>query len=140
MWYNINMKDRYTRKQTCVYMINYHFVFCPRYRRKIFNIDGVEKRFKELVEEKCRQDGIEVIAMECDKDHAHLFLACSPIQSPAWVMKEIKGYTGRTLRKEIKKLSRMQNLWTRSYFVSTAGEVSSETIKRYVETQKTKYV
>lgn len=55
-------------------------------------------------------------------------------------MKEIKGYTGRTLRKEIKKLSRMQNLWTRSYFVSTAGEVSSETIKRYVETQKTKYV
>ena len=115
MWYNISVKDRYTRKQTCVYMINYHFVFCPRYRRKIFNIDSVEKRFKELVEEKCRQDGIEVIAMECDKDHAHLFLACSPIQSPAWVMKEIKeGYTGRTLRKEI--------------------------IKRYVETQKTKYV
>lgn len=77
--------------------------------------------------------------MECDKDHAHLFLACSPIQSPAWVMKEIKGCTGRTLRKEIKKLSRMQNLWTRSYFVSTAGEVSSETIKKYVEIQKKSY-
>lgn len=116
MWYNISIKDRYTRKQTCVYMINYHFVFCPRYRRKIFNIDGVEKRFKELVEEKCRQDGIEVIAMECDKDHAHLFLACSPIQSSAWVMKEIKGCTGRTLRREIEKLSRMPNLWTRSCF------------------------
>lgn len=134
------MKDRYTRKQTCVYMINYHFVFCPRYRRKIFDIESVEERFKELVEERCKKDGIEIIAMECDRDHAHLFLACTPIQSPAWVMKEIKECTGRTLRQEIEKLSRMQNLWTRSYFVSTAGEVSSETIKRYVETQKTKYV
>ena len=140
MWYNISMKDRYTRKQTCVYMINYHFVFCPRYRRKIFDIESVEERFKELVEERCKKDGIEIIAMECDRDHAHLFLACTPIQSPAWVMKEIKECTGRTLRQEIEKLFRMPNLWTRSYFVSTAGEVSSETIKRYVETQKTKYV
>lgn len=121
-------------------MINYHFVFCPRYRRKIFDIESVEERFKELVEERCKKDGIEIIAMECDRDHAHLFLACTPIQSPAWVMKEIKECTERTLRQEIEKLSRMQNLWTRSYFVSTAGEVSSETIKRYVETQKTKYV
>lgn len=30
----------------------------------------------------------------------------------------------------------MSSLWTRSYFISTAGNVSSETIKGYVETQK----
>lgn len=33
-------------------MTNYHFVFCPRYRRKIFLYQGVEKRFKELVSQK----------------------------------------------------------------------------------------
>ncbi|RLB07689.1 MAG: IS200/IS605 family transposase, partial [Deltaproteobacteria bacterium] len=28
------------------------------------------------------------------------------------------------------------SMWTRSYFVSTAGNVSSETIKRYIEAQR----
>jgi hypothetical protein len=32
----------------------------------------------------------------------------------------------------------MPSLWTRSYFVSTAGNVCSETIKKYVENQKNK--
>ena len=31
---------------------------------------------------------------------------------------------------------RSSTLWTRSYFVSTAGNVSRETIRRYVEEQK----
>ena len=36
-------------------MINYHFVFCPRYRRKLFLVDGFEARFKELVTQICEQ-------------------------------------------------------------------------------------
>lgn len=35
--------------------------------------------------------------------------------------------------------SKMPSLWTRSYFVSTAGNVCSETIKKYVESQKKRY-
>ena len=42
------------------------------------------------------------------------------------------------LRKEFPQLNAMPSLWTRSYFVSTAGNVSSETIKWYVNTQKTR--
>lgn len=54
-------------------------------------------------------------------------------------MQKIKGVTSRALRDEYKELSKMPSLWTRSYFVSTAGNVSSETIKKYVESQKTRY-
>ena len=46
------MKNEYRHTKTTVSMINYHFVFCPRYRRKIFLIPGVEGRFKELIREK----------------------------------------------------------------------------------------
>ena len=35
------MKNLYKHTKTTVSLINYHFVFCPRYRRKIFNIPGV---------------------------------------------------------------------------------------------------
>ena len=54
-------------------------------------------------------------------------------------MQQIKGYTSKILREEFKQLSKMPSLWTRSYFVSTAGNVCSETIKQYVENQKKRY-
>lgn len=133
------MENKYRRTKTTVSLINYHFVFCPRYRRKIFLIPNVEDRFKYWVSYICKEMNIELIAIECDKDHAHMFLNCLPTLSPADIMQKIKGITSRALRDEFKELNKMPSLWTRSYFVSTAGNVSSETIKRYVENQKTRY-
>ena len=125
------MENNYRHTNTTVSLINYHFVFCPRYRRKIFLTPKVEQRFKELVKLKCQELEIEIIAIECDKDHSHMFLNCSPTQSPSDIMQQIKAYTSKILREEFKQLSKMPSLWTRSYFVSTAGNVSSETIRRY---------
>ena len=131
--------NEYRKTKTTTSLINYHFVFCPRYRRKIFLIPNVEERFKHMVNFICKEMDIDVIAIECDKDHAHMFLNCLPTLSPADVMRKIKGVTSRVLRDEFEQLSKMPSLWTRSYFVSTAGNVSSETIKRYVQNQKTRY-
>lgn len=133
------MKNDYKRTATTVSLINYHFVFCPRYRRKIFLIPGVEERFKELAKEACEQNNIEILAMECHIDHVHMFVSVLPQMGIPQIMKCIKGGTSGILRKEFPELSKMPTLWTRSYFVSTAGNVSSETIKWYVETQKTRY-
>lgn len=132
------MKQAYRRTQTTVSLINYHFVFCPRYRRKIFLDTKVEQRFKEIVQEVCNEHNIEVLAIECDKDHTHLFLSALPQLSPSQIMAKIKGVSSRTIRQEFKHLSHAPSLWTRSFFVSTAGNVSSETIKKYVNEQKTR--
>lgn len=133
------MENNYRHTTTTISLINYHFVFCPRYRRKIFLIPKVEERFKTLVNEKCKELDINIIALECDKDHTHMFLNCLPVQSPADIMQHIKGYTSKILRGEFIELEKMPSLWTRSYFVSTDGNVCSETIKKYVESQKTRY-
>lgn len=126
------------KRTRAVSMINYHFVFCPRYRRKIFNIQGVEDRFKELVRELCSEIGIDILAMECHIDHVHLFVQGLPNQSPADLIFKIKGTTSHAIRREFPQLSRMPSLWTRSYFVSTAGNISAQTIQNYVESQKTR--
>ena len=128
----------YRRTKTTVSLINYHFVFCPRYRRKIFLNTKVEERFKELVQGICEELDISIVAMECDKDHVHLFLNTPPTLSPADTMAKIKGVTSKRLREEFSHFQHLPSLWTRSYFVSTAGSVSSETIKHYVENQKTR--
>lgn len=128
--------EKYRRNNINVSLINYHFVFCPRYRRKIFLNPDVEERFKKLVQEVCNEINISVITMECDEDHVHLFLNTSPTLSPADIMAKIKGVTSKKLRGEFPHLQHLASLWTRSYFVSTAGNVSSQTIKNYVEQQK----
>ncbi|MBO1582753.1 IS200/IS605 family transposase [Bacillus sp. XF8] len=128
--------ENYRRTNTTISLIHYHFVFCPRYRRKIFLNSDVEQRFKELVQEICDELEIVIITLECDKDHTHMFLNTLPKFSPADIMAKIKGGTSKRLREEFPHLKHLPSLWTRSYFVSTAGNVSSATIKRYVEQQK----
>jgi len=54
------------------------------------------------------------------------------------IMKAVKGATSKILRQEFPRLAALQNLWTRSYFVSMAGVVSLEIIERYVKSQKTR--
>ena len=76
--------------------------------------------------------------MEVMPDHVHLFLNVLPTHSPSDIMARLKGTTSRHLRQEFVHLEHLTSLWTRSYFASTAGNVSSETIKRYVEEQKTR--
>ena len=136
--YYIHMNNTYKHTRTTVSLINYHLVFCPRYRRKIFNIDGVEQRFKELTTLECQKHGIDILAMECHIDHVHMFVSVYPKQSIPEVVKQIKGATSHKLREEFSQLSTMPSLWTRSYFVSTAGNVNSETIEWYINTQKTR--
>lgn len=132
------MENKYKRTATTVSLINYHIVFCPRYRRKIFNIPGVEDRFKELVRKECSRREIDIIAMECHVDHVHMFVSVYPQMAIPDILKYVKGATSHVLRDEFPQLKKMPSLWTRSYFVSTAGNVSSETIEWYVKTQKTR--
>lgn len=133
------MENKYKYTKTTVSLIKYHFVFCPRYKRKIFLIPKVKERFKELVKIKCDEIGIEIIAIKCDKDYAYMFLNCLPTQSPLNIIQQIKNYTGKVLREEFLELNKMPNLWTRNYFVSTINNICSKTIERYVENQKKRY-
>ena len=133
------MKNKYRRTQTTVSFINYHFIFCPRYRRKIFDIPSVEDNFKCLVNDICGEMNIEIIAMECGRDYTYMYLNCPPTLSPSTIMKKLKDTTSKVLRNKFDELSKMPSLWTKNYFVSTAENISNETIKKYMESQRTRY-
>gem|GEM_PF-90966 len=57
-----------------------------------------------------------------------MYLNALPSLSPADIMVKIKGVTSKTMRVEFPHLRHFSSLWTRSYFVSTAWNVTSETI------------
>ena len=130
------MPKGYLSSETSVHFMNYHFVWCPKYRRKVI-VGDVESRLKQLIQEKAAELGCTILALETKPDYVHIFVQSAPTIAPNRIIAAIKGYTSRVLREEFPELkSRLPTLWTRSYFVSTHGHVSSETIKRYVEEQK----
>jgi len=59
-----------------------------------------------------------------------------PTTSATEVLKQVKGITSHELREKYPQLRKLPSLWTRSYFAATAGNVSQETIRRYIEAQK----
>lgn len=124
----------YKHNNTSVVMINYHIVFCPKYRRQI--LTGKKKeRLQEIIKEVSKTNGWKIIAQEIMPDHVHLFVSADTRTMPEIVVKRYKGRSSRYLRKEFPELLKMPTLWTRSYFLSTAGNVSSSTIKKYIEQQ-----
>lgn len=127
---------RWTHSNTCVFNINYHLIWCTKYRRKVLN-DDVQKRFKELIYNKADEMGIEIKAMETMEDHVHIFVSSTPEYAPHEIVQAFKGMTSRILRKEFLHLrTRLPTLWTRSYYCESVGHLSESTIKKYVEDQK----
>jgi putative transposase len=116
--------------------MNYHFVWCPKYRRNVL-IGNIEKRLKELLIERVKEIGCKLISLEIMPDHVHIFVEAQPTATPNRIVANLKGYTSKILREEFPELkSRLPTLWTRSYFVSTHGHVSADVIKKYIEEQK----
>jgi putative transposase len=129
---------RWKRSATTVYNIGYHFIWCPKYRRKVF-VGKVAERLKELLLQKAQEIGVEIAQMEIMPDRVHLFVKADPRNSPHFIVQQLKGYTSRVLREEFPSLkSRLPSLWTRSYYCESVGHVSEETIRKYIEDQKGK--
>jgi putative transposase len=124
------------RTRHAAYNINYHFVWCSKYRRSVLG-SSVATRLEVLIKEKSNELGGEVLNLTVQPDHVHLFCSFPPSLAPSQIMRHSKGYTSHVLRREFSWLnSRLPSLWTRSYYIGTAGNVSGTTIQRYIEEQK----
>ena len=128
---------RWTHSNKAVFNIGYHLIWCPKYRRRVLRGD-IEVRLKELLLQKAEQIKIRIEKMEVMPDHIHLFIKCSPVDSPHYIVQQLKGFSSRMLRLEFKELLRMPTLWTRSYYCESVGHISEKTILRYIEEQKNK--
>ena len=121
---------------TSVVNINYHIIWCPKYRRKVL-VGEVETRLKELLPELAEESGCTIDTMEVMPDHIHIFLKGNPTIPIHLMVKNLKGKSSSILRQEFPYLKkRLPCLWTRSYYCETIGRINEETIKKYIENQK----
>jgi putative transposase len=89
VWYNWSMHGRTNH---CIYNINYHIVFCPKFRYKI--IKGMmEDIVKLTIQEICTTTIYTIIQMEAMPDHPHIFLSAPPTVAPTEIVTKLKSIT-----------------------------------------------
>lgn len=134
----LNPEKEYRSGEHIVYSCQYHVIFCPKYRRKVLN-PPYDVRLKELFYEIADEHGFSIPALEVMPDHVHMIIDCNPRFGVCECVKLLKGKTSRIMRDEFPELKkRIPSLWTHSYFVSSVGSVSLDTVKQYIEDQKGK--
>jgi len=130
------------RGNSCVYNINYHIVFCPKFRKKVLTgkiRDDLELIFKAIVS----SNDWNLIEMEIMQDHIHIFISAHPKHSPMEIVKKLKGISARLIFKKYpgfqKKHFWGKHLWSEGYYVGTAGIVTAESIQKYILANMSKF-
>ncbi len=117
-----------------MHLVVYHIIWCPKRRRKVL-VGPVHQRLKQIIEQVIRDNAWRLLKLAIQPDHVHLFVRANPYTLPTDIARKIKGRSSHVLREEFPHLMSMPSLWTRSTFYSTAGNVSSDIIERYIAQQ-----
>ena len=108
-------------------------------RHKILTTE-IEAYLKTLFQEIAENKGFDVIMMEVgEQEHVHVFVSAHPKVAPSYIVKMLKGISGRKLFlafPEIKERLWNGQLWNSSFYLETVGSISEDVIKRYIENQQ----
>ena len=121
--------------RNCVYQTVYHVIWCPKYRKRILT-GGIAETLRLAINAICIEREWPILTLEIQPDHIHLFVTIPPSLAVADAVKILKGSTARKLFAAFPALKNQLyggHLWSPSYYVGTAGNVSAETIRHYIE-------
>lgn len=124
-----------------VYSIQYHIVWCVKYRKKILT-PKIENKLIEILNKIANDNNFQILECNGDLDHIHLLVNCSPQHYIPDMIKALKGVSARLLMKEygneLKKQLWGGHLWNPSYFIATVSENTETQIRNYIKSQKEK--
>ena len=108
---------RFRKGTHAIYKTEYHLVWIPRYRRKIF-VKGVKQYAEELFRHiPGLNPDIEVIKVNVQVDHVHMVIVIPPRYAVARVVQYIKSQSGKILREKFPFLGKVYfsrgGIWSR---------------------------
>ena len=122
------------------HILFYHLVWCVKYRRTVLTRQ-IGDRVKEIVKQIAVEQSVVIDAIETDTDHVHILLQLKPTHNIPKLVQFFKGRSARFIFLEFPEIKNRLwggHLWSPSYFITTAGGAPLETLKNYVENQRTK--
>ena len=132
------LNKNYKSKNHSKFILTYHIIFVCKYRKKLLIKYGED--VKQIMYDISKRYDFDIKEMEVDKDHIHMMIISVPKISPLQIVRVLKQQSTiqmwRRYASELKKQYWKENtFWTDGYFCSTIGEVSSKTLKHYIQNQ-----
>ena len=132
------LNKNYKSKNHSKFILTYHIIFVCKYRKKLLIKYGED--VKQIMYDIRKRYDFDIKEMEVDKDHIHMMISSVPKISPLQIVRVLKQQSTiqmwRRYASELKKQYWKENtFWTDGYFCSTIGEVSSKTLKHYIQNQ-----
>lgn len=129
-------------KRNCnsVYMLNFHLIFVVKYRKKIFTNDEIVEYVKEIMRKVSNENDVEIVNQECGEDHIHLMISTKPTVQLTKIVNFLKGRSSRAIRQKFDLTDVLygDSLWSDSYYIATCGNISLDTLYKYIENQRKK--
>ena len=122
-----------------VYDVKYHLIWVTKYRYHVLKGE-VAIRARELIRQTCLSRDVAIVQGSIGRDLVHTLVSCPPTIAPAKLVQYIKGRSSRMIQDEFPHLKKRywgQHMWGRGYFCATVGSVTEETVRQYIENQKT---
>ena len=121
-----------------VYSLEYHIVWCVKYRQEILFGD-LKEDLIEILKNIAKDNDFEIIELNINKDYIHMIVSLLPQHYIPNVMKALKGVSARLIFKkykdDVKDKLWSKNLWNPSYFISTVSDNSEKEIIKYIQSQ-----
>lgn len=129
----------YISKNHSKFLIKYHIILVCKYRKQLL-VGAVEYDMKKIMRHISEMSDFDIEVMETDKDHLHMMVRSDPKLSPLQIVRRLKQMSTSAVWKKYGDFLRHNfykehTFWTDGYFVSSIGNVSQETIKKYIENQ-----
>jgi putative transposase len=125
-----------------VFALQYHLVQCVKYRKPVFQNEEIVTLLKNKIHEISGTFDVEVLNIECDKDHYHMIFKSKPTLDIPKYINAIKTISSREIRRnfveELKPYLWGESFWSKSYFLATTGQVTLDMLKKYVDKQEVK--
>ena len=137
--FNID-KNKLSYGRGYVYSLQYHLVWCTKYRKKVLK-NGIDTECKEMLQNLAEEYKFQILAMEVMPDHIHLLVDCKPQFYISDMIKIMKGNLARQMflaHPELKKELWGGHLWNPSYCAITVSDRSRDQVLAYIEGQKEK--
>ena len=132
------MQDELRRGRHVVYRIHVHLVFIPRYRRKIFDADALD-RLRTVFSNICGDFEATLDEFNGESDHVYLLVHYPPKVAVSTLVNSLKGVSARRLRQDRPDIARRYwrgGLWSASYFAASCGGAPIEVLRQYIEQQR----
>lgn len=120
-------------------LLKAHLVFVTKYRKTI--LEPISDTLKASIDAFCNDKGINLLACETDKDHIHLLIEHRPQMALSFIVQLLKQKTAYEAWLKHEHYLRCQYwsgrhiLWSNGYFSCSTGELSPDTIRKYIDNQ-----